>query len=165
MNCLLRPDLCDEIRQRIKGEDGITPIVPTNSSDGSDNKRISWTPPTSRLFSGSKDGDPTSHVITALLLFLIFAYIAYFLGKKNSVTQNKWNKLKKIGKELVLNQNLICILQCDTCIADLPTEAFDDTSLNFSAVACLNEKTFVFRPKANCQSNSSQFGLNFLKPA
>ena len=64
-----------------------------------------------------------------------------------------------------MNQNLICILQCDTCIAGLPTEAFDDTSLNSSAVACLNEKTFVFRPKANCQSNSSQFGLNFLKPA
>ena len=98
MNCLLRPDLCDEIRQRIKGEAGITPMVPTNSSDGSYNESAPWTPPTSQLISGSKDGDPTSHVITALLLFLILAYIAYFLGKKKSVTQNKWNKLKKTWK-------------------------------------------------------------------
>ena len=67
MNCLLRPDLCDEIRQRIKGGDGITPMVPTNSSDSPIQDENQWTPPTSQLFSEEKDVDLTSHVVTALL--------------------------------------------------------------------------------------------------
>ena len=87
MNCLLRPDLCDEIRQRIKGGDGITPVVPTNTSDSPIQEEIQWTPPSSQLFSEEKDVDLTSHVVTALLLTLIFVYLAYFLGKKNKVSK------------------------------------------------------------------------------
>ena len=89
MNCLLRPDLCDEIRRKIQGKVGLIPtvpqndsMVPDNSSDNPDQVGISWTPPTSKLFTEEKDGDPTSHVVTALLLFLIIAYLAYFLGMK-----------------------------------------------------------------------------------
>ena len=66
-------------------------MVPTNSSDDPE-VRIPWTPPTSKLFPEEKDGDPTSHVVTGLLLFLILAYLAYFLGKKNKVKRNKLKK-------------------------------------------------------------------------
>ena len=91
MNCLLRPDLCDEIRRKIQGKVGLIPTVPQNdtievppynSSDGLKPKETSWTPPISKLFQGNEDGDLTSHVITALLLFLLLAYLAYFLGMK-----------------------------------------------------------------------------------